>query len=362
MGVTEQENAHLFSPLQMRGVEFRNRIVVSPMCQYSSEDGFANDWHLVHLGSRAVGGAALVFTEAAAVLPEGRISPQDLGIWKEAHVEMLARIFSFVRQQGAIAGVQLAHAGRKASTAPPWNGGKPVGAAGGGWSPIVGASAVPFAAGYQTPAELDEAGLARIREAFVAAAQRALQAGAQVVEIHAAHGYLLHSFYSPLSNQRTDRYGGSFENRTRLLCETATAVRAVWPDELPLFVRISSTDWTEGGWTGEDSVTLAKQLESLGVDLIDCSSGGNVPDAIIPTGSGYQLRFAEQIRREAGIATGAVGLITSPEQADQIIRAGQADLILMAREFLRHPYWPLNAAKPLHQKPEPPAQYSRAFA
>ena len=358
----KQLNPHLYSPLRLREVQLRNRIVVSPMCQYSSEDGFASDWHLVHLGSRAVGGAALVFTEAAAVLPEARISPNDLGIWKDEHVEMLARIFSFVRQQGAIAGVQLAHAGRKASTARPWDGGKPVGPEAGGWSPIFGASAIPFADGYQTPEDLDEAGLARIREAFVAAAKRALQAGAEVVEIHAAHGYLLHSFYSPLSNQRTDRYGGSFENRTRFLCETAAAVRAVWPDELPLFVRISSTDWTEGGWTGEDSVALAQQLKSLGVDLIDCSSGGNVPDATIPTGSGYQLRFAEQIGRETGIATGAVGLITSPEQADQIIRAGHADLVLMAREFLRHPYWPLNAAKPLHQKPEPPAQYGRAFA
>jgi 2,4-dienoyl-CoA reductase-like NADH-dependent reductase (Old Yellow Enzyme family) len=362
MGVTEDQNVHLFSPLQIRGVQFRNRIVVSPMCQYSSDDGFANDWHLVHLGSRAVGGAALVFTEAAAVLPEGRISPQDLGIWKDEQVEMLARIFAFVRQQGALAGVQLAHAGRKASTARPWDGGKPVDPDAGGWKPIFGASAMRFDEGYQTPEELDEAGIARIRDAFVAAAKRALQAGAEVIEVHAAHGYLLHSFYSPLSNQRTDRYGGSFENRTRFLRETVEAVRAVWPDELPLFVRISSTDWTEGGWTGDDSVALARQLKPLGVDLIDCSSGANVPHATIPTGSGYQLRFAEQIRREAGIATGTVGLITSPEQADQIIRAGQADLVLMAREFLRHPYWPLNAAEPLHQKQPPPAQYGRAFA
>ncbi len=354
--------AHLFSPLRLREAELRNRIVVSPMCQYSSDDGFANDWHLVHLGSRAVGGAALVFTEAAAVLPEGRISPQDLGIWKDAHVEMLARIFAFVRQQGAIPGMQLAHAGRKASTARPWEGGKPVSVADGGWSPIFGASALPFDAGYQTPNELDETGIARIRDAFVSAARRARQAGADVIEIHAAHGYLLHSFYSPLSNQRVDRYGGSFENRTRFLCETAAAVRAVWPGELPLLVRISSTDWTDGGWTGDDSVALARKLKSLGVDLIDCSSGGNVPDAKIPTGSGYQLPFAEQIRREAGIATGAVGLISAPEQADQIVRAGQADLVFMAREFLRHPYWPLNAAQPLHQKAEAPAQYGRAFA
>ncbi len=332
------------------------------MCQYSSEDGFATDWHLVHLGSRAVGGAALVFTEAAAVLPEGRISPQDLGIWKDDHVEMWSRIFGFVREQGAVPGMQLAHAGRKASTARPWAGGKPVGPEEGGWSPIFGPSPLPFADGYQTPHELDHAGMERIRAAFVAAAERARQAGAEVVEIHSAHGYLLHSFLSPLSNQRTDEYGGSFENRIRFLCETVAAVRQVWPEKFPLFVRISSTDWTESGWTGEDSVALARKLKSLGVDLIDCSSGGNVPDADIPIGSGYQLRFAEQIRREAGIATGAVGMITSPEQADQIIRAGQADLVLMAREFLRHPYWPLNAAKPLHQKLEPPPQYGRAFA
>ncbi len=354
--------AHLFSPLRLRGVELRNRIVVSPMCQYSSDDGFANDWHLVHLGSRAVGGAGLIFTEAAAVLPEGRISPQDLGIWKDAQIEMLARIFAFVRQQGAVPAMQLAHAGRKASTARPWEGGEPVSVAEGGWSPIFGASPLPFDDGYQTPEELDAAGIARVREAFVAAAKRALAAGAEVVEIHAAHGYLLHSFFSPLANRRADEYGGSFENRIRFLCETVTAVRAVWPENLPLFVRISATDWTEGGWDGGDSVALARKLQSLGVDVIDCSSGGNVPDAKIPTGSGYQLRFAEQVRRDAGIATGAVGLITSPQQADQIIRAGQADLVFMAREFLRHPYWPLNAAQPLHQEAKAPAQYGRAFA
>ena len=358
----QHQNVHLFSPLRLREVELRNRIVVSPMCQYSSEDGFASDWHLVHLGSRAVGGAGLVFTEAAAVLPEGRISPQDLGIWKDEHVEMLARIFRFVRQQGAIPAVQLAHAGRKASTARPWEGGKPVNEADGGWSPIFGASALPFDDGYQTPQELDHSGIARIRDAFAQAAVRALQAGAQIVEVHAAHGYLLHSFYSPLSNQRTDEYGGSFENRTRFLRETVNAVRAVWPENLPLFVRISSTDWTDDGWTGEDSVALARQLKPLGVDVIDCSSGGNVPDAKIPVGAGYQLPFAAKLRAEAEIATGTVGMITEPAQADQIIRLGEADLVFMAREFLRHPYWPLNAAKPLHQKAETPAQYGRAFA
>ncbi len=346
----------------MRDVLFRNRIVVSPMCQYSSEDGFADDWHLVHLGSRAAGGAGLVFTEAAAVLEEGRISPQDLGIWKDEQIEMLARIFKFVAAQGAVPAMQLAHAGRKASTSAPWKGGKPVGPEAGGWSPIYGPSALPFDEGYQTPEPLDQAGIDRVRAAFAAAAQRALQAGAKVIEIHAAHGYLLSSFLSPLSNQRTDQYGGSFENRIRFLCQTAETIRAVWPEKYPLFVRISSTDWTAGGWDGEQSVALARKLKPLGVDLIDCSSGGNVPQAEIPTGPGYQLPFAARIRREAEIATGAVGLITAPEQADQIIRLGQADLILMAREFLRQPYWPLHAGGPLHQPVRPPPQYGRAFS
>ncbi len=331
------------------------------MCQYSSEDGFASDWHLVHLGSRAVGGAALVFTEAAAVLPEGRISPDDLGIWKDEQIEMLARIFRFIEAHGAVPAMQLAHAGRKASTSAPWLGGKPLGTEARGWSPIFGPSPLPFDDGYQTPQELDRAGIARITEAFVEATRRAEKAGARVIEIHSAHGYLLHSFLSPLSNQRSDDYGGSFENRIRFLCEITTAVRQVWPEKYPLFVRISSTDWVEGGWTGEDSVALAQKLKSLGVDLIDCSSGGTAPDAQIPTGAGYQVPFAAQIRREAGIATGAVGLITSPEQADQIVRMGQADLVLMAREFLRHPYWPLNSASPLHQKIDGPPQYGRAF-
>jgi 2,4-dienoyl-CoA reductase-like NADH-dependent reductase (Old Yellow Enzyme family) len=274
---------------------------------------------------------------------------------------MLARIFAFVRQEGAVPAMQLAHAGRKASTARPWDGGKPVGAAEGGWSPIVGPSALPFGDGYQTPVELDHAGITRIRDAFAQAAVRALEAGAQIVEIHAAHGYLLHSFLSPLSNQRTDEYGGSFENRTRFLRETVTAIRAVWPENFPLVVRISSTDWTDGGWTGDDSVALARALKPLGVDLMDCSSGGNVPDAKIPVGAGYQLPFAAKVRAEADIPTGAVGMITAPEQADQIVRMGEADLVIMAREFLRHPYWPLNAAKQLHQKPATPPQYGRAF-
>jgi len=354
-------DAHLYSPLQMRGVQFRNRIVVSPMCQYSSEDGFANDWHLVHLGSRAVGGAALVFTEAAAVLPEGRISPQDLGIWKDGQIEMLARIFHFITAQGADPGMQLAHAGRKASTRAPWKGGKPLGTDEGGWSPIFAPSPLPFDEGHQIPQALDRAGIAKITDAFAQAAKRALHAGAKVLEIHAAHGYLLHSFLSPLSNRRRDDYGGSLENRARFLCETVTAIRAVWPEKHPLFVRLSATDWTEGGWTGEDSVALARTLKSLGVDLIDCSSGGSVRGAEIPVGPGYQVRFAARIRHEAEIATGAVGMITSPEQADQIVRLGQADLIIMAREFLRHPYWPLQAAAALRRPVVPPPQYQRAY-
>jgi 2,4-dienoyl-CoA reductase-like NADH-dependent reductase (Old Yellow Enzyme family) len=357
----QRDPAHLFSPLPIRGLQLRNRIVVSPMCQYSSIDGFANDWHLVHLGSRAVGGAALVFTEAAAVVEEGRISPGDLGIWKDEQIEMLARIFQFIAAQGAVPGMQLAHAGRKASTSAPWLGGKPLGTEAGGWSPIFGPSPLAFDQGYQTPRELERAGLARVCSAFADAAQRAQEAGAKVIEIHAAHGYLLHSFLSPLSNRRRDEYGGSFQNRTRFLRETVEAVRAVWPEKYPLFVRISATDWTKGGWTGDDSVALAQDLKSLGVDLIDCSSGGNLPNARIAVGPGYQVPFASRIRREAGLPTGAVGMITAPEQADQIIRSGEADVVLMAREFLRHPYWPLNAARPLHQKIEAPSQYGRAF-
>jgi 2,4-dienoyl-CoA reductase-like NADH-dependent reductase (Old Yellow Enzyme family) len=357
----QRDPAHLFSPLPIRGLQLRNRIVVSPMCQYSSIDGFANDWHLVHLGSRAVGGAALVFTEAAAVVEEGRISPGDLGIWKDEQIEMLARIFQFIAAQGAVPGMQLAHAGRKASTRAPWLGGKPLGTEAGGWSPIFGPSPLAFDQGYQTPQELERAGLARVCSAFADAAQRAQEAGAKVIEIHAAHGYLLHSFLSPLSNRRRDEYGGSFQNRTRFLRETVEAVRAVWPEKYPLFVRISATDWTKGGWTGDDSVALAQDLKSLGVDLIDCSSGGNLPNARIAVGPGYQVPFASRIRREAGLPTGAVGMITAPEQADQIIRSGEADVVLMAREFLRHPYWPLNAARPLHQKIEAPSQYGRAF-
>jgi len=357
----KSEGAHLFSPLRLREVELRNRIVVSPMCQYSSEDGFANDWHLVHLGSRAVGGAGLIITEAAAVTEEGRISPDDLGIWKNEHIEMLARIFHFTEAQGAIAGMQLAHAGRKASTSAPWKGHAPLSPANGGWSPILGPSALAFDDGYQVPQEVDRAGIAKVVRAFGDAAGRAHAAGAKVVEIHAAHGYLLHSFLSPLSNQRTDEYGGSFDNRTRLVCEVTEEVRKVWSEKYPLLVRISATDWVEGGWTAEDSVALAKKLGRLGVDLIDCSTGGNVPKATIPIGPGYQAPFAARIRAEAGIATGAVGMITLPEQADQIVRSGEADVVLMAREFLRQPYWPLHAARELKQKMAASAQYGRAF-
>jgi 2,4-dienoyl-CoA reductase-like NADH-dependent reductase (Old Yellow Enzyme family) len=356
-----QNDAHLFSPLKLREVGLRNRIVVSPMCQYSSVDGFANDWHLVHLGSRAVGGAGLIITEAAAVTEEGRISPDDLGIWKDAHIEMLARIFQFIEAQGAVAGMQLAHAGRKASTSAPFKGHAPIGPAEGGWSPIFAPSAIAFDEGYQVPEELDRAGIDRVIRAFGEAAGRALATGARVVEIHAAHGYLLNSFLSPLSNKRTDEYGGPFQNRTRLLCEVTEEIRKVWPEKYPLFVRISASDWVEGGWTIEDSVALAKKLESLGVDLIDCSSGGNVPNAKIAVGPGYQVAFAARIRAEAEMRTGAVGMITSAQQADQIVRMGEADVVLMAREFLRDPYWPLHAARELKQKVEAPAQYGRAF-
>lgn len=350
----------LFSPLTLRGITLANRITVSPMCEYSSIDGFANDWHLVHLGSRAVGGAGLVFTEAAAVVPEGRISPEDLGIWKDEHIAPLARITSFIREHGSVAGIQLAHAGRKASTAAPWNGGKPVGVEEGGWSPIVAPSAIPFDAGYQIPAALDEAGIRRVVASFAAAARRALAAGFQVIELHAAHGYLINEFLSPLSNTRTDEYGGSFENRTRILREITEAVRREWPDALPVFVRISASEWTEGGWDIEQSVALARMIAPLGVDLIDCSSGGNVPKVRIPIGPGYQVPLAERVRRDSGVPTGAVGLITSARQADEIVRSGKAELVLLAREELRDPYFPLHAAKQLGAAIPWPRQYLRA--
>lgn len=351
----------LFSPLTLRGITLRNRIVVSPMCQYSSVDGFADDWHLVHLGSRAVGGAAAVITEATAVVPEGRISPDDLGLWKDEHMEMLARIFRFVAKQGAVPGMQLAHAGRKASTEAPWKGGRPLAPADGGWEPVHAPSAIAFDAGYQVPSPLDADGIARVVAAFGDAARRAVEAGSRILEIHGAHGYLVHEFLSPLSNTRGDRYGGTFENRTRIVREIVEAIRRVQPDRDALFLRISGTDWADGGWTAEDSVALARQVLPLGVDLIDCSSGGLVPYQQIPIGAGYQVRFAEQVKREAGIPTAAVGLITAPEQAEQIVHSGQADLVVMARELLRNPYWPLRAAQRLRQKPDVPPQYLRAF-
>ncbi len=350
----------LFAPLRLRDVELRNRIAVSPMCQYSSTDGLANDWHLVHLGSRAVGGAALVFTEAAAVLSDGRISPEDLGIWNDAQIEPLARIVRFINAQGAVAGIQLAHAGRKASTSAPWKGGGPIGPEEGGWKPIYGPSAIPFDTGYQIPAVLDAAGLARVTKSFAEAASRALEAGFRLVEIHAAHGYLLHEFLSPLSNHRQDKYGGTFENRIRLLCEVTAVVRGVWPERLPLFLRISATDYVEGGWTIDDSVDLARRIAPLGVDLIDCSSGGLVPHVKIPVGPGYQVPFSERIRSEASVKTGAVGMITEYTQAERIIANGQADIVLLARQFLREPYWPLHAARALGVDVPWPEQYLRA--
>ena len=350
----------LFEPLVLRDVEISNRLVVSPMCQYSSQDGFANDWHLVHLGSRAVGRAGLVFTEATAVVPEGRISPQDLGIWKDEHVEMLARIVRFIDGQGSVAGMQLAHAGFKASTLPPWLGGGTVDVKNGGWRPVYSASAVPFSDTSIVPEALDKAGIERAVQAFAAAAKRALAAGFRVVEIHGAHGYLIHEFLSPVTNKRTDEYGGTFENRSRFLRETIEAVREVWLDKLPLFLRISATDWVEGGWTPDDSVALAKMVRPLGVDLIDCSSGGIAPGVKIPLSPGYQVPFARKVRNEGGIPTGTVGMITEATQAERILAEGSADLILMARQFLRDPYVPLHAAKELGEELEWAVQYVRA--
>ena len=352
--------AHLFDPLTIRDLTLANRVVVSPMCEYSSTDGFVNDWHFVHLGSRAVGGAGLVLTEATAVLPEGRISPQDLGIWSDKHVEPLARVVRFIHEQGSVAGMQLAHAGRKASTYRPWEGNSAVPESEGGWKKVVAPSALRFTDNYPMPQALTDDGIQEIIAAFAAATRRACDAGFRVIEIHGAHGYLIHEFLSPLSNQRDDAYGGSFENRTRLIREIVAAVRSSWPKGAPLFVRISATDWVEGGWDIPQSVELARGLKVLGVDLIDCSSGGTVPHAEIPVGPGYQTQFAEQIRREAGIMTGAVGMITSPVQAEHIIATGQADAVIIAREFLRDPYWPLRAARELDQSISWPVQYLRA--
>lgn len=351
--------AKLFTPLTLRGVTFRNRIFVSPMCQYSSRDGMPCDWHMVHLGSRAVGGAGLVMVEATAVSSEGMISPDDSGIWSDRHAEAFLPIARFIREQGAVPGVQLAHAGRKASTDLPWRGGGPLGLQERGWLPFA-PSPLPFAPDHPVPHELTLPELDEVESQFCAAAKRALAAGFQLVEIHMAHGYLLHEFLSPLSNHRGDDYGGSLENRLRFPLRVARAVRDAWPEELPLFVRISATDWVEGGWDLGQSVILSRHLKEIGIDLIDCSSGFLTADANIPFGPGYQTPFAAAVRKEAGIATGAVGFITDPAQAEQIVATGLADAVLLARQFLRDPYWPLHAARALGVDVPWPMQYERA--
>jgi 2,4-dienoyl-CoA reductase-like NADH-dependent reductase (Old Yellow Enzyme family) len=350
----------LFDPFVQRSMTLRNRIVVSPMCQYSAVDGMPDEWHLVNLGSRAVGGAALVITEATGVSPEGRISPADTGLWNDAQAQAWARIAAFIGKQGSIAGIQLAHAGRKASTAAPWNGGKAVALEDGGW-PVFAPSALAFNADYPSPQALDEAGIAKVIADFRASAVRALESGFELIELHAAHGYLLHQFLSPLSNLRDDRWGGSFENRTRLVRDTLSALREVWPERYPLWLRISATDWVEGGWDIEQSIELSRIVRGLGVDLVDVSSGGLVANAKIPVAPGYQVGFAARIRKEAGIATGAVGMITEPQQAQDIIVHGEADVVLLAREELRDPYWPRRAAKALGVEIEAPLQYQRAW-
>ena len=349
----------LFSPLRLRDLEFRNRVFVSPMCQYSSTDGLPGDWHLVHLGSRAVGGAGLVMVEASAVSPEGRISPGDSGIWSDTHAGAFKRISAFVKAQGAVPGIQLAHAGRKAATDAPWRGGGPLTPAQGGWQPLA-PSPLPFAPDYPVPREMGAADIDAVVEQFTRAARYALAAGFEVIEIHMAHGYLLHEFLSPLSNRRKDDHGGSLENRVRLPLRVARAVREVWPPHLPLFVRISATDWVKGGWDLDQSIQLARRLKDAGVDLIDCSSGGLVPDAKIPAGPGFQTPFASAVRREADIPTGAVGFITDAVQAEQIVATELADVVFLARQFLRDPYWPLHAAHALGMALPWPEQYERA--
>jgi 2,4-dienoyl-CoA reductase-like NADH-dependent reductase (Old Yellow Enzyme family) len=350
----------LFSPFLVREIELKNRIVVSPMCEYSAKDGHPQAWHLVHLGSRAVGGAALVFTEATAVEERGRISSADTGIYEDAHVASWRPIVEFIRAHGAVPGMQLAHAGRKASTAPPWTGGKPVAIQDGGWEPVA-PSALAFDAGYTVPHELSVSEIGEIVAAFRKSAQRAMAAGFEVLEIHAAHGYLLHQFLSPLCNTRTDEYGGKFENRVHIVKQVVRTVREVLPQRLPLFVRVSATDWKERGWDLAQTIALARELKPLGVDLIDVSSGGAVPGVRIPLGPGYQTGFAEAIRKEAGVATGAVGMISEPVQAETILATEQADLVFLARELLRDPYWPRRAAKALEVKIKAPVQYERAW-
>lgn len=349
----------LLSPISIKDITFKNRIAISPMCQYSAVDGFASDWHLVHLGSRAVGGAGLIIQEATAVAPEGRITPADLGLYKQEHIEKLQQITTFIKQQGAVPGIQLAHAGRKAGCATPWNGGKQLNEEDGGWR-TVAPSAIPFYSDDAIPSVMDKESISRVISDFETAASRALQAGYQVVEIHAAHGYLMHQFLSPLSNKRTDNYGGSFENRIRLLLEVVNAVRKVWPLHLPLFVRISATDWAPGGWNPDEAVALSAILKEAGVDLIDCSSGGLIPDARIPLAPGYQAVFADRIRKEAVMLTSSVGLITEAQQAEEILTNGAADLIMIGRESLREPYFPLKAAFTLKDETSWPVQYVRA--
>ncbi len=352
--------SHLFSPLTLRGITFRNRVFVSPMCQYSSVDGLPTAWHLVHLGSRAVGGAGLVVMEATAVTPEGRITFADQGLWSDAHAQALRPITAFLKSHGAVPGIQIAHAGRKASTDLPWLGGGPLDARHpNGWVPQA-PSALPFGPHFQTPSALGTQDIDALIKAFAAAATRALAAGFEVLELHMAHGYLLHEFLSPLSNQRTDAYGGDLTNRMRVPLAVTRAVRAVWPESLPLFVRISATDWKEGGWDPEQSVALAAALKTLGVDLVDCSTGGLVPDARIPAGPGFQTPFATRIREKTGLPTGAVGLITDALQAEQIVATGLADCVFLGRELLRDPYWPLHAARTLHAEIPWPPQYERA--
>lgn len=351
----------LFDPLTIRGVTLRNRIGVSPMCQYSYLEGFSNDWQLVHLGARAAGGAGLIITEASAVEARGRITPYDVGLWSDAHIDPLVQVTRFIKDQGAAAGIQIAHAGRKACTDRPWNGGKPILPGDPRFWQAVGSSPLPFAEGHQTPQELGKTEIREVQDAFRAAAVRALAAGFEWLEIHGAHGYLIHSFYSPLSNRRTDEYGGSFENRIRFLLETVRAVRPVWPERLPLTVRISGTDWVEGGWVVEEAVQLSRCLKQEGVDLIDCSGGGNVANAQVPVGASYQVPISEAVRKGADILTATVGLITEPMQADEIIRNHRADVVLLGRQMLRDPQWALHAAQSLKQPVPAPVQYLRAF-
>jgi len=349
----------LFSPIELRTLKIRNRIFVSPMCQYSCTNGIPTDWHLVHYGSRAVGGAGLVMVEATAVVPEGRISPNDCGLWNDEQAEAFKPITAFISDQGAIPAIQLGHAGRKASTEAPWLGGKYVSANDGGWQPLA-PSPLAFSGGMPVPTELSETEMKQISAAFVASAERAFNAGFKAVEVHMAHGYLLHQFLSPLSNQRNDQYGGSLENRTRFPLQVAEQVRKFWPDDLPVLVRISATDWADNGWDLEQSIELCKQLKALGIDFIDCSTGGLIPDAVIPVAPGFQVPMAEKIKKQVGIPTGAVGLITEPEQSEQIVATGQADAVFLAREFLRDPHWPLRAARELQVDLPWPLQYERA--